>query len=73
MDNIASPSTANASKSIVSPSTSGKNSANDESTATLPGTGGDSIKEKCKERIDNFKKALKKKMPLSDQLDMRDP
>lgn len=46
-------------------------SCNDESTTTLPS--GDLVKDRCKDRIDNFKKQLKKTMPLSDQLDMRDP
>lgn len=46
-------------------------SSNDESTTTLPS--GDLVKDRCKDRIDNFKKQLKKTMPLSDQLDMRDP
>lgn len=32
-----------------------------------------SLKEKCKERFDNYKKEIKREMPLSDQLDMRDP
>ena len=54
-----------------SPSTADNFSPNDESTATLPS--GDSIKDKCKDRLDNFKKQMKKTMPLSDQLDMRDP
>jgi ABC-type hemin transport system substrate-binding protein len=31
------------------------------------------VKEKCRQRIDDYKKAIKKNMPLSDQLDMRDP
>lgn len=31
------------------------------------------IREKCKERMDNYRKDTKKEMPLSDQLDMRDP
>lgn len=34
---------------------------------------GDSVKDKCKDRLDEFKKQLKKTMPLTDQLDMRDP
>lgn len=34
---------------------------------------GDAVKDRCKERLENFKKQLKKSMPLSDQLDMRDP
>lgn len=34
---------------------------------------GDVVKDRCKERLENFKKQLKKSMPLSDQLDMRDP
>ncbi len=33
----------------------------------------ESIREKCRQRIDDYKKAIKKNMPLSDQLDMRDP
>lgn len=33
----------------------------------------DSVKERCKERLDGFKKQMKKTMPLTDQLDMRDP
>lgn len=31
------------------------------------------IKEKCRERVDTYKRSIKKNMPLSDQLDMRDP
>lgn len=42
-------------------------SCNDESSV------GDAVREKCKDRIDNSKKQAKKTMPLSDQLDMRDP
>ena len=33
----------------------------------------DTVKERCKERLDGFKKQMKKSMPLTDQLDMRDP
>ena len=50
----------------------GKTSSNDESTTTLMGSG-DAIRDKCKERMDHFKKQVKRSMPLSDQLDMRDP
>lgn len=46
-------------------------SSNDESTTTLPS--GDAVKDRCKERMDTFKRQVKKTMPLSDQLDMRDP
>jgi uncharacterized FlaG/YvyC family protein len=31
------------------------------------------VREQCREIIDNYKKQIKKTMPLSDQLDMRDP
>jgi hypothetical protein len=31
------------------------------------------VKEKCQERIANYKKTIKKNLPLCDQLDMRDP
>lgn len=31
------------------------------------------IREKCKERMDQYKREVKREMPLSDQLDMRDP
>lgn len=31
------------------------------------------VKEKCRQRLDEYKKQIKKTMPLSDQLDMRDP
>jgi hypothetical protein len=31
------------------------------------------VKEKCKLRLDEFKKSIKKNMALCDQLDMRDP
>lgn len=31
------------------------------------------VKEICRERVDAYKKSIKKTMPLSDQLDMRDP
>lgn len=31
------------------------------------------IREKCKDRMDTYRKDVKKDMPLSDQLDMRDP
>jgi len=51
------------------PSTNGTFSLNDESGIAST----DSVKDKCKERIDEFKKQLKKTMPLTDQLDMRDP
>lgn len=44
-------------------------SCNDESS--LGGEG--AVREKCKDRMDAFKKQVKKNMPLSDQLDMRDP
>jgi hypothetical protein len=43
-------------------------SCNDESSV-----GEGAVREKCKERMDAFKKQVKKTMPLSDQLDMRDP
>jgi hypothetical protein len=33
----------------------------------------ETVKERCKERLDGFKKQMKKSMPLTDQLDMRDP
>ena len=33
----------------------------------------DTVKDRCKERLDGFKKQMKKSMPLTDQLDMRDP
>ena len=33
----------------------------------------DGLKDKVKERIDTYKKDIKKTMPLSDQLNMRDP
>lgn len=45
-------------------------SPNDESSSA---NGVDAVALKCKERIDNCKKQLKKTLPLSDQLDMRDP
>lgn len=54
-------------KLLLSPSTVGTMSCNDESSV------GDAVREKCKDRIDNSKKQAKKTMPLSDQLDMRDP
>lgn len=31
------------------------------------------VRTKCRERIDDYKKKIKRNMPLSDQLDMRDP
>jgi len=31
------------------------------------------VKERCKERMDNYRRDVKKDMPLSDQLDMRAP
>lgn len=31
------------------------------------------VKEKCRQRLEEYKKQIKKTMPLSDQLDMRDP
>lgn len=33
----------------------------------------EAVKEKCRQRLDEYKKQIKKTMPLSDQLDMRDP
>ena len=33
----------------------------------------DVVREKCKLRMEEFKKTIKKNMALSDQLDMRDP
>lgn len=32
----------------------------------------DQVKERCKDRMDLYKRDAKKTMPLSDQLDMRD-
>lgn len=52
------------------PSTLGTMSPNDESSSA---NGVDAVALKCKERLDNCKKQLKKTLPLSDQLDMRDP
>ncbi len=40
---------------------------------SVPKESADQIKEKCKERGDIYKKEIKKNMPLSDQLDTRDP
>lgn len=71
MDSDHSSSSHNGKKSMLSPSTAGNTSANDESTVTLPS--GDAVKDRCRERLENFKKQIKKTMPLSDQLDMRDP
>ena len=71
MESVASPSTATATKSLMSPSTAGNTSANDETTEIKQT--GDIVKDRCKDRLDAFKKDLKKTMPLSDQLDMRDP
>jgi hypothetical protein len=31
------------------------------------------LKDKCRDRIDQYKRSIKKNMPLCDQLDMRDP
>ena len=38
-----------------------------------PKESAEQIKERCKERMDNYKRDVKREMPLSDQLDMRDP
>lgn len=48
-------------KSILSPSTIGTMSCNDESSL-----GETAVREKCKDRMDSFKKQVKKTMPLSD-------
>jgi hypothetical protein len=41
--------------------------------STLITNGLEGLQEKVKERIDTYKKDIKKTMPLSDQLNMRDP
>lgn len=55
---------------LMSPSTATNNSGIDESNTTQ--VSGDSIKERCKERFDAYKRQIKRDMPLSDQLAMRD-
>lgn len=41
--------------------------------ATTVPESAEAVKEKCRQRLDEYKKQIKKTMPLSDQLDMRDP
>lgn len=69
MDQITSTSTALYSKSVSS--TNEKSPKEDVSMT--PVTIADPVKDRVKERLDQFKRDLKKQIPLGDYLDMRDP